>query len=163
MKIAKLAVFCGAAASWTGYPSGRTRRFRACRGDSFFTELAFNRPGLRRAQTFVEHLILSTARACATVKLQRLTRTDIRDVSGEALTGEFRNDVFLQKLSRRQIDDVSSRENSPRSGMTICVRLSARRVASFTRLISRLRWAMSPLPRCPRKAKDFWSKPAMAS
>lgn len=27
MKIAKLAVFCGAAASWTGYPSGRTRSF----------------------------------------------------------------------------------------------------------------------------------------
>jgi|GEM_PF-2903927 len=27
MKISKLAVFCGAAASWTGYPSGRTRSF----------------------------------------------------------------------------------------------------------------------------------------
>lgn len=25
MKITKLAVFCGAAASWTGYPAGRTR------------------------------------------------------------------------------------------------------------------------------------------
>lgn len=89
MKMQKSVVFRGAAASWTGYPSGRTRRFRAYQGNPFFTGLAFNRPGFRHVQTFVEHLVLSTVRACATIKLQRLTRADIRDVSGEALKGEF--------------------------------------------------------------------------
>jgi hypothetical protein len=60
MKIAKLAVFCGAAASWTGYPSGRTRRFRAWQDDPFLTGLAFNRPNLCHAQTIIKHFIQAT-------------------------------------------------------------------------------------------------------